>query len=191
MSFANSNEEGSVVETTDSEESYLTCGICNECLEPYHQSMSSDLCNHIFHAICIHVWLSQNTNCPICDRRISLTSNLPSKIIFTTALMISYDMTVERVSFTYAFISLMLRRFNTKQKWKNARDIIIMASENFEHGSIHLPFLDLSSMRSAEKEKQKWRVLFFELTGESPSSSSRIQNARRLLIDSLAFMLDE
>jgi hypothetical protein len=185
-------KEGTVVET-DSENSLLslTCAICNEQLESYHQIVSSENCKHTFHVICSHVWSAKNRNCPVCNSNMRLPSKTISKTVFMTALILSHDMAIECAAYTYAFLSLMLRRFNTAKEWKNARDIIIMASEQFEYGITRLPFLNLHSIETAHNEKRKWRSVFFNLTGEPTSSSDRIKTARRWLIDKLIFMLQD
>jgi hypothetical protein len=107
-----------------------------------------------------------------------------------TALVISSEMAIERAAYTYSFLSLMLRRFHNASEWKKARDIIIVASEQFEIGHIKLPFLDLTNRSTAKKEKYKWYEIFKEVSGEN-NRSSRIQSSRRWILDKLLFMFQE
>jgi hypothetical protein len=116
---------------------------------------------------------------------------MPWRTLFATALVISHEMTVERATYTYTFLSLMLRRFYNANEWSKARDTIIMASEQFETGTTRLPFLDLTSRATAKKEKKKWKDIFTELTGETVQNSSRVQSARRWILDRLIFMFQD
>ena len=168
----------------------ITCVICHEAMEPYHQVVKPKNCDHKFHAICINIWLAHHRSCPLCRRRISLATQMPWRTLFMTALVISSEMAIERAAYTYSFISLMLRRFKNATEWNKARDIIIMASEQFEVGHIKLPFLDLINRTTAKKEKYKWYEIFNELSGEN-NHSQRIQSARRWILDKLLFMFQE
>jgi hypothetical protein len=84
----------------------------------------------------------------------------------------------------------MLRRFSTAAQWDEARDIIIIASEKFEIGTIKLPFLDLSNRTVAKREKKKWGKLFKDVSGET-IYSERIKSSRRWILDKLSFMFIE
>jgi hypothetical protein len=186
------NEVGTVIESDSSpSELPLICVICHESMEDFHEIISPKLCGHKFHVICMYVWLARHTRCPVCREPVDLDSNPALKPLFTTALVLSHTIAVEQVSYIYTFLSLMLRRFDTAEKWEEARDTICMAAEEFELGTLRLPFLNLSSRHSAKKEKQKWKDIFIELTDESPRTSERIQTARRWLIEKLIFMLEE
>ena len=169
----------------------LTCVICHEAMEPYHQVVKPKNCDHTFHAICINVWLARHRSCPLCRRRISLTTQMPWRTLFATALIINHEMALERATYTYVFLSLMLRRFKNSEEWLRARDTIIVASEQFEIGATRLPFLDLTSRTTAKREKRKWSTIYHELTDESVRNSLRIQSARRWILDRLAFMFLE
>lgn len=169
----------------------LTCVICHEEMEPIHQVVKPKLCDHTFHAICINIWLAHHRSCPLCRRRISLSTQMPWRTLFAVALVISSDMAIERACYTYAFLSLMIRRFKTAADWHQARDTIIMASEQFECGTIRLPFLDLTTRTTAKREKKKWRNIYNELTQEDPNHSERTQSARRWILDKLFFMFQE
>jgi len=185
-------EEGTVIESDSSPSDLpLTCVICHESMEDFHEIISPKLCRHKFHAICMYVWLARHTRCPVCREPVDVDSNPALNTLFTTALVLSHTAAVEQVSYIYAFLSLMLRRFDTVEKWNEARDIIYMAAEQFELGTLRLPYLDLSSRHKTKKEKQKWKNIFIELTDESPRTSARIQTARRWLIEKLIFMLEE
>jgi hypothetical protein len=116
---------------------------------------------------------------------------MPWRTLFTTALVISHEMAVERAAYTYTFLSLMLRRFHNSSEWLRARDTIIIASEQFEMGTTRLPFLDLTARTTAKKEKRKWASIFTELTDEGLRNSNRIQSARRWILDRLIFMFQE
>lgn len=168
----------------------LTCVICHEAMEPYHEVVKPTKCDHTFHAICINIWLANYRNCPLCRRRISLATQMPWRTLFKTALLISTEMAIERAAYTYNFLSLMLRRFTTAAQWDEARDIIIIASEKFEIGTIKLPFLDLSNRTVAKREKKKWGKLFKDVSGET-IYSERIKSSRRWILDKLSFMFIE
>jgi hypothetical protein len=187
-----SKEDGTVIESDSSPSDLpLTCVICHESMEEFHEIISPKPCGHKFHAICMYVWLARHKRCPICREPTDLDFNPALQTLFTTALVLSHTFAVEQVSYIYAFLSLMLRKFDTAEKWGEARDIICMAAEQFELGTLRLPYLDLTSRHTAKKEKQKWKEVFRELTDESPRRSDRIQTARRWLIEKLIFMLEE
>ncbi|KAL8538779.1 hypothetical protein ACS0TY_000695 [Phlomoides rotata] len=55
------------------------CQRCTVCLADYHDEDTLSVlpvCGHSFHAICISIWLQQNSTCPVC--RISLR-DLPER----------------------------------------------------------------------------------------------------------------
>lgn len=166
------------------------CTICQETMESYHTVVKPNECEHKFHAICINIWLARHRSCPLCRRKISLTTQMPWRTLFSTALIISHEMALERATYTYAFLNLMLRRFNTAEKWTHVRDTIIIAAEQFELGSTRLPFLDLTTRTTAKKEKKKWYILFCEFSDETPRTSERMQSAKRWILDKLAFMFE-
>jgi hypothetical protein len=70
---------------------------------------------------------------------------MPWRTLFTVALVVTQEMALERAAYTYAFLSLMLRRFDTAAKWQTSKETIVAASEQFEMGSTRLPFLDLTT----------------------------------------------
>lgn len=166
----------------------LPCVICHETMESYHTVVKPDTCAHMFHAICINVWLARHRSCPICRRTISLETQMPWRTLFSTALCITHDTAVERAAYTYAFLSLMLRRFRNKAEWQRARNTIVVASEQFEAGTIRLPCLDLESRTTAKAEKQKWSNLFRQLATTSPRKDQRVATARRYILEHLSFM---
>jgi hypothetical protein len=166
----------------------LPCVICHETMESHHTVVKPDTCAHMFHAICINVWLARHRSCPICRRVISLETQMPWRTLFATALCITHDTAVERAAYTYAFLSLMLRRFRNKQEWQRACNTIVVASEQFESGTIRLPCLDLESRTTAKVEKQKWAALFRQLANSSPRKDKRVGIARRYILEHLSFM---
>jgi hypothetical protein len=166
----------------------LTCVICHEEMESHHQVVQPKHCNHIFHAICIHVWLARHKSCPVCRQRISLTTQAPWRILFSTALAVSLEMTIERITYTYSFLTLMLKRFKTASEWLDARDGIVYAAEQFEIGTTKLPYLDLTTRVSAKQERQKWTNVFKELVNEHPRESVRVYAAHRWIYDKLHFI---
>ena len=161
----------------------LTCVICHEELEPEHTVVKPKRCNHTFHAICINVWLANNRSCPICRRRISLATQAPWRSLFAVALVITREMTLERAAYTYSFISILLKRYDTARKWHTNRDALITAMEQFDVGSVRLPFIDLSSRTTAKRERRTWARLYEELAEEKPRHSERVSSARRRIID--------
>jgi hypothetical protein len=166
----------------------LPCVICYETMEPYHTIVKPDTCAHMFHAVCINVWLARHRSCPVCRRPISLETQMPWRTLFSTALCVTHENTVERAAYTYAFLSLMLRRFSKKEEWQRARNTILVASEQFEVGSIRLPCLDLESRSTAKKEKEKWSTHFRQLKKKSPRKDEQVGYARRYILDRLSFM---
>ena len=166
------------------------CAICRESFEPCHTVVQPTNCSHQFHAICIHIWLARHRSCPLCRRRISLSTQMPWRSLFLTALVITREMTIERTAYTYAFLSILLKRFDTSTKWRTSRDALIAAMEQFEIGTIRLPFIDLTSRSTARREKRKWATMYVELTDEYPRSSERVISARRRIIEwaNLCFM---
>jgi len=168
---------------TDDDTVQLTCTICHEAMEPYHTVVQPRNCNHTFHAICINIWLTHHRSCPLCRRRISLSTQMPWRTLFAVALIITQEAVLERAAFTYAFLSTVLRNYRTSASWRAARDILIASAEQFEFGTTRLPFLDLTTRTTAKKERRKWADLFTEIAGESYRSSERVKSARRILIE--------
>lgn len=169
----------------------MSCVICQEPMESYHQIVKPGQCDHTFHTICITIWLARHASCPLCRIPIDVESSLPWRALLSTALIISHEMVLERTAYTYAFLSLMLKKFNTSEKWTQARDTIILAAEQFELGTTRLPFLDLTTRTTAKKEKKKWYLLFCEFSDEFPRTSERIQSAKRWILDKLIFMFED
>ncbi len=160
----------------------LTCTICHEAMEPYHTIVRSKDCNHTFHAICINIWLTRHRSCPLCRRRISLATQMPWRTLFATALIITQEMTLERLAYTYAFLQQILKTYTTKTSWRQSRDMIISAAEQFEIAGVRLPYLDLTTRSTAKREKKKWGTTFQQISGESPRISARVKSARRILL---------
>jgi hypothetical protein len=160
----------------------ITCTICHEALEPFHTVVRPRRCNHTFHAICINIWLTRHRSCPLCRRRISLATQMPWRTLFTTALIVTQEMALERAAYTYAFLSQVLKTYTTKAAWRQTRDGIIAAAEHFELGTIRLPYLDLTTRSTAKREKRKWSTLYQQVSGEEPRSSARVKSAKRSLL---------
>lgn len=161
----------------------LTCTICHEAMEPYHTIVRPKRCNHTFHAICINIWLTHHRSCPLCRRRISLATQMPWRTLFAAALIITQEMALERAAYTYAFLNQVLKTYTTKTSWRQTRDLIIAAAENFEIGNTRLPYLDLSTRTTAKREKKQWAATFQQIAGESPRVSTRVKAARRFLLN--------
>lgn len=168
----------------------LTCVICHEQMEPYHTVVRPRRCNHTFHAICINIWLTRHRSCPLCRRRISLATQIPWRTLFTTALIITQDMALERAAYTYAFLSQVLKTYTTKTSWHQTRDAIIAAAEHFEIGTTRLPYIDLTTRSTAKREKKKWSTTFEQISGESPRNSPRVLAARRAILNYQGVQLD-
>ena len=155
------------------------CVICYEIMEPLHHIVTPTNCNHRFHAICINIWLARHRSCPLCRKSISLTTQMPWRTLFSTALVVTHEMALERASYTYAFLSQILKTYDTPEKWRVSSIAIHAAAQHFEMGLVRLPFLDLSSRTTTKREKYKWRQIFEEISGESVRISERIAFARR------------
>ena len=166
------------------------CVICHETLESYHQVVQPKHCSHTFHAICIHLWANNHHNCPVCHTQISYKSQIPWRTVFMTALVVTQESAIERAAYTYAFLSLMLRRFHSGERWNQANPTIVAAAEQMEAGMIRLPYLNLQSRTTAKQEKKKWGALFEQIQEEgiSARSSPRIKIARRFILNQLFFM---
>ncbi len=161
----------------------VLCVICHEYLEPEHTVVQGTNCDHTFHAICIHIWLGRQRGCPLCRREISLTTQRQWRALFMTALVITREMALERAAYTYSFISILLKRYYNARRWHASREALIAAMEQFEIGSVRLPFIDLSSRTTAKREKRHWAAIYEELAEESPRNSERVLSARRRIID--------
>jgi hypothetical protein len=166
------------------------CTICHETFEPEHTIVQPNNCSHKFHAICINIWLTRHRSCPLCRRRISLSTQMPWRSLFAVALVITREMTLERAAYTYAFLSILLKRFDTSRKWHISRDALIAAMEQFELGTIRLPFIDLTSRSTAKREKRKWAEIYVQVADEYPRHAERVASARRRIIEwaNLCFM---
>lgn len=166
------------------------CVICHETFETYHHVVRPESCSHTFHAICIHGWLANHRGCPVCQERISLKDRRPWRTLFLTALVITQESALERAAYTYAFLSLMIRRFNSAERWNEAKTTIQVAAEQLEAGMIRLPYLILKSRTTAKREKKKWSRIFEQIQeDEGPArSSSRVKAARRWILEQLFFM---
>lgn len=160
----------------------LTCVICHEAMEPYHQVVRPRLCNHTFHAICINIWLAHHRSCPLCRRRISLATQIPWRTLFAVALAINQETVLERAAYAYAFLVQILKTYPTKTAWRRNRDALIAAAEQFHIGDIRLPLFDLTSRTTAKREKRKWAETFEQVAGEPPRRSVRVLSAKRILL---------
>jgi hypothetical protein len=173
------------------EDSGHECQICHTEFEPIHTIVQPS-CGHSFHAICIHVWMSNHTRCPICRSTLHLSTKLPIENIFAVALVLSREIALEQATYTYAFLSLFLKRFRTQRTWNQVRETLQVAREQFEVGMTRLPYLDLTSRTTAKKEKKKWANIFGELSEEETvRESQRIRSAKRWILDRLFFMFEE
>jgi hypothetical protein len=155
------------------------CAICYEPMEQNHNIVTPTNCKHSFHAICINIWLARHRSCPLCRKPISLTTQMPWRTLFSTALIVTHEMALERASYTYAFLSQILKTYDTSEKWRVSSIAIHAAAQHFEMGLVRLPFLDLTSRTTTKREKYKWRQIFEEISGESVRLSERIAFARR------------
>ena len=166
------------------------CVICHEVLESYHTVVQPINCAHTFHAICIHIWATNHHECPVCDTKINYKDRLPWQTLFITALAITQESALERTAYTYAFLSLMLRRFHSAERWKDARATIQVAAEQLEAGMIRLPYLNVKSRTTAKREKKKYAVIFEEIQQGGPPAriSPRVKAARRWILHQLFFM---
>jgi hypothetical protein len=159
------------------------CVICHEVIQPYHQVAEPRRCAHKFHVVCINIWLAHHRSCPVCRRRISIASQVPWRTLFAVALTINQEQVLERAAYTYAFLSLALRRYDTANKWNRVRDALVTISERAQFGMIRLPFLDLTSRTTAKLEKKKWRRLYIQMTGEEPRLAERVAAACRWIAE--------
>jgi hypothetical protein len=159
------------------------CAICTESLSAFRNVVRPGPCKHSFHAICIHLWLTHRNTCPLCREPIS--NGKEWRTLFRAALAISDEEALERATYTYAFLSCLLRRFQTRAEWGESLEIITQAAEQFEIGSVRFPFMDLTSRAMARNEKTKWAQIFRELAGEEARITERIKKARVWIVDNL------
>lgn len=166
------------------------CVICHEAFETYHQVVQPMHCAHTFHAICIHIWEENHHDCPVCHTKISYQDKVSWQTVFMTALVITQESALERVAYTYAFLSLMLRRFHSAEQWNDAKATIQVAAEQLEAGMIRLPYLNLKSRTTAKREKKKYAAIFEQIQeGDPPARiSPRVKAARRWILHQLFFM---
>jgi hypothetical protein len=164
------------------------CVICHEAIQPYHQVAEPKRCPHKFHVLCINIWLTHHRSCPLCRRRISIESQVPWRTLFAVALTINQEQVLERAAYTYAFLTLALRRYDTAHRWNRARDALIAIAEHVQFGITRLPFLDLSRRTTAIQEKKKWRTHYIQMTGEEPRRAERIASACRWIAEGHAII---
>jgi hypothetical protein len=171
-------------------ETTTICVICHEIMEPIHTVVEPENCTHKFHVICINVWLAHKRSCPVCRAPISVATQMPWRTLFLMTLAISRESLIERSAYTYAFLSLLLRRYKTAANWTEHRESIITSVQQFSVEGIRLPFLDVSSRTTAKREKQRWAKFYEELEeGKLARTSERIGNARRTIIHSELFYM--
>ena len=164
------------------------CVICHELMEPIHTIVEPDNCTHKFHVICINIWLAHNRTCPLCRVPISIETQMPWRTLFLMALTVTRESVLERSAYTYAFLSLLLRRYMTASEWLDHRDTIVASIEQFHMYGIRLPFLDVTSRTSAKREKRRWAKFYEELEeGQLARTSERIATARRNILHSELF----
>jgi hypothetical protein len=159
------------------------CAICTESLTTFRNVVTPGTCSHSFHAICIHLWLTHRNTCPLC--REPMSNDKGWRTIFRAALAVSEDEAIERATYTYAFLSCLLRRFETGTEWTGSLELITQAAEQFEIGTIRFPIMDLTSRSSALQEKSKWANTFKSLGGENVRSALRMKKARRWIVENL------
>jgi hypothetical protein len=113
---------------------------------------------------------------------------MPWRTLFLVALTITRDSVLERSAYTYAFLSLLLRRYKTAAEWIEHRDSIIASMEQFNIQGVRLPFLDLTSRTTTKREKKRWARIYQELDeGRLARTSDRIVQARRNILHSELF----
>ena len=159
------------------------CVICHEAIQPYHQVAEPRRCAHKFHVLCINIWLAHHRSCPVCRRRISIQSQVPWRTLFAVALTINQEEVLERAAYTYAFLTLALRRYDTAHRWNQAKDALVAITEHVQFGITRLPFLDLTTRTTAKQEKRKWRRLYIQMTGEEPRHAERVASACRWIVE--------
>jgi hypothetical protein len=160
------------------------CTICTETLSTFRNVVRPGPCKHSFHAICIHLWLTHRNTCPLCREPISHGKEW--RTLFRAALAISDEEALERATYTYAFLSCLLRRFESATEWDEALELITQAAEQFEIGSVRFPFMDLTSRAAARQEKTKWAQTFRGLSsGEEARISDRVKKARLWIVENL------
>jgi hypothetical protein len=158
------------------------CVICHENLESYHTVVKPENCTHSFHVICINIWLTQHRTCPLCRAQITITTQMPWRTLFITTLSITRETILQRSTYTYAFISYLLRRYINAKQWLENREKILSILERFNLYGIRLPFLDLTNRSTAKREKKKWARIYGDLTnGELVRNSKRIALARNAI----------
>ncbi len=91
-----------------------------------------------------------------------------SPISFILSLILTNEIRIGIAIEAYMFISTMLKKYDTSEKWIAASSHIYGLAEQYSMGKQHLPYLDLRTRTGAKKEMKKWSDVVYELTNETP-----------------------
>jgi len=160
------------------------CSICHDPMEPQH-TVVKPKCQHVFHVICINIWMTRHRSCPLCRRRISVSTQVPWRTLFLTAIIINHEMVLERAAYTCAFLQHSLETYSTKQLWNEFKEYLITKMTRFELSGTRLPFLDLTARATAKKEYIKWRKQFESISGQKVFNAPRIKQAKNMFSQAL------
>ncbi len=158
---------------------------CAICLEDIHtdEKIAQPLpCCHTFHCNCMNQWLQQNRSCPLCRYPIRLQDQARWFSLFTTALLVSHDMYIDRFILTTEFLSHILKKYKTSREWSIQVPFFIAFMNHFQHVGVRLPCLDITTRTMAQKELIRWRAMFKAYSVQFPFEKKRRSTLRQVLI---------
>lgn len=158
------------------------CAICLEDIDVSEKYAQPLPCCHMFHCTCMNQWLQQNRSCPLCRYPIKLQDQAKWFSLFTTALLISHDMYIDRFILTTEFLKHILKKYKTSDEWTQRVPFFIGFMNHFQHLGVRLPCLDITTRTMAQKELSKWRAMFKEYSKEFPFEKRRYSTLRQVVL---------
>jgi hypothetical protein len=158
-----------------------TCAICLDSIDLSSKYAQPLPCCHTFHCTCMNQWLQQNRSCPLCRYPVKLQDQARWFSLFTTALLVSHDMYIDRFILTTEFLHHILKKYKTSIEWKARVPFFIGFMNHFQHVGVRLPCLDITTRTMAQKELTRWRAMFKAYSVQFPIEKKRRSTIRQVL----------
>jgi hypothetical protein len=158
------------------------CMICLDEVDMAQKYAQPMPCLHIFHCHCMNQWLKQNRSCPLCRYPIQLQDQAKWFSLFTTAVLISHDMYIDRFILTITFLEYILKKYKRSAEWNEIRNTCIIFLNQFQYIGIRFPCLDVSTRTTAQKELRRWKSMFHEYQQQYPFEKGQKINLKQTLL---------
>ena len=98
-----------------------------------------------------------------------------SPISFVLSMIITNEIQLGNAMHVYTFLSTMLARYDTLEKWNVASPHIYELAEHAGTSTQRLPYLDLRTRASAKREMKAWSRRVRELANQTPHAMKQAQ----------------